>query len=236
MVNKIFGKKSILEGIENKLEITKIISNKNQNDILELIPNNVQFIIENNEYFQQFDKTLNHQFCVAFLKENSIKELSINELIIKVKKQEEVKILILDEIEDPRNFGAIIRTAVCFDVDAIIYKNKNQVQINDLVIKASMGGVYYINMCKVPNLSNTIQKLKDNGVWIYASILDKDALNFNEVEFDKKSAIIVGNENLGITSIVVKNSDFKVFIPIDNIQSLNVSVATGIFLNKLRNG
>ncbi len=233
MVNKIFGKKSILEAIQNNLEIDKVISNKNQPDILNILPNKTQFIIEHNNFFNQFDKTLNHQFCVAFLKENTIKNLSINDLIDKIKKEDQIKILILDEIEDPRNFGAIIRTSVCFGIDAIIYKNKNQVQINDLTIKSSMGAIYYINMCKVANLSNVIEKLKSVGVWIYASILDEDALDFNEVKFDKKSAIIVGNENLGITNIVIKNSDFKVFIPITKIDSLNVSVATGILLNKL---
>lgn len=235
MVNRIFGKKSILEALENNLPIVKIVSNKNQPDILNIISNKTQFMIEKNDFFNQFDKTLNHQFCVAFLKENSIRDLSINHLIEKIKKQDEIKILILDEIEDPRNFGAIIRTSVCFGVDAIIYKNKNQVQINDLTIKSSMGAIYYIDMYKVANLSNIIEKLKDVGVWIYASILDEDALDFNKIEFDKKSAIIVGNENLGITNIVIKNSDFKVFIPISKIDSLNVSVATGILLNKLGN-
>ena len=235
MVNKIFGKKSILEAIENNLEIDKIICNKNQPDILKIISNKTEFIIENNNFFNQFDKTLNHQFCVAFLKEKTIKSLSINDLIDKIKKQDEIKILILDEIEDPRNFGAIIRTAVCFGIDAIIYKNKNQVQINDLTIKSSMGAIYYIDMYKVANLSNVIEKLKSVGVWIYASILDEEASDFNEIKFDKKSAIIVGNENLGITNIVIKNSDFKVFIPITKIDSLNVSVATGILLNKLGN-
>ncbi|MGL4951700.1 MAG: 23S rRNA (guanosine(2251)-2'-O)-methyltransferase RlmB [Mycoplasma sp.] len=227
--NLLFGKNSITDAIDNDLKITKIITT-NKDLINQFKSYKVEIVSKN--FFQKYND-VNHQFIAAEVIQK-INHLSIDELISKLSKKDNSIILMLDNIEDPGNFGAIIRSAVAFGVDAIIYKNTNQAQINERVIKTSTGGVYYIDFVKVANLSNTLNKLKDSNWWSYAAALEEKSISLKETKFDKKSVIIVGNEHDGISKIVKSNSDFIVKIDMSNkLQSLNVSVATGIILSKI---
>ncbi len=184
------------------------------------------------DFFNKY-KNINHQFFVAEFEVN-IKEYDVRSAVAEFQEKEIQTVLILDEIEDARNFGAILRNALAFDVDLVIYKDTHQAPINDLVIKTSMGAIHSLRLAKVPNISNAIKKLKDLGFWVYASCLDETSADMNDIDFDTKCAIIVGNEDRGVSSLVAKNADFKVKIAMnDKIQSLNVSVATGILLQKL---
>jgi 23S rRNA (guanosine2251-2'-O)-methyltransferase len=99
-----------------------------------------------------------------------------------------------------------------------------------------MGAIQHLNLIRVTNLARTLDQLKQAGYWIYASALNEKAQNLNEIKFDKKTVIIVGNENKGITNLLLDKSDFVIKIPmIGHVQSLNVSVATGILLNAVKN-
>jgi len=141
----------------------------------------------------------------------------------------------LDSIEDPMNFGAIIRSAESVGVDALIYKKDGQCQITPAVIKTSAGAISNLNMIKVTNLNDTIAKLKNNGYWVYASCLDSTAHKLQDIKFSGKVCVIVGNENKGISPLVIKNADFKVYIESSGkTQSLNVSAATAILLYTIK--
>ena len=160
---------------------------------------------------------------------------SFDEILKSVKDKEQPLILILDEIEDPHNFGAILRSADAFGVDGVIVKSKNQVPLNSTVAKVSTGAIEYVKVTQVSNLNNVIKTLKDNGFWIYAADgSGKD--DYQKVDYSGPVALIVGSEGRGISQLVMKNSDFIIKIPmIGHVNSLNVSVSTGILLSRIRN-
>jgi 23S rRNA (guanosine2251-2'-O)-methyltransferase len=142
----------------------------------------------------------------------------------------------LDGIEDPHNFGAILRTAAALSIDGIIIANKNQVPVNNTVIKVSMGGVAYVPVCQVKNLGVAIEKLKDQKYKIVAAVCDLKAKEYSQLKLDAPTCLILGNEHQGIRPNLIKKSDYKVYIPMsNNIASLNVSVSCGIILAKLVN-
>ena len=130
-------------------------------------------------------------------------------------------------MEDPHNFGAIIRTCEAAGVDYIIIPKNRSVEINSTVMKVSAGALNNIKIIEVNNLTNAIDKLKDNGFWIYAT--DMDGENYTDVKYDSKTALIIGNEGKGISRLVLEKSDFIISIPMKGkINSLNASVAVGI--------
>lgn len=147
----------------------------------------------------------------------------------KILNREDDKILLLDHILDPHNFGAIIRTAVAAGFNAIIIPNDRQVLVNSTVVKTSVGAVFDIDIVLVTNLNNTIKTLKDNGFWIYGTVMNGE--DYREVDYNGKTCLIIGNEEKGISKLVKENCDFLVTIPISSkIDSLNASVAAGILI------
>lgn len=231
----IFGKKSILDQIRHrKNELVCVHFLFSNQELIEICKTNgVPYQIENKNYFNQFPKKLNHQNVVGELKGTRQEGESLEDFLKKNSNSRQL-ILILDSIEDPFNFGAILRSADAFGVSAVIYKKNNQAQINEFVSKTSLGAVNNLKLFRVPNLVNTINLLKKYKFWIYASLLDKNASDVTKVKFDQKTCLIVGNENKGISDLVAKESDFKVMIPMyGKVQSLNVSVATGILLYQI---
>lgn len=139
------------------------------------------------------------------------------------------KILILDHILDPHNFGAIIRTAVAAGIKTIIIPNDRQVLVNSTVVKTSVGAVFDIDIVLVTNLNNTIKTLKNNGFWIYGTVMNGE--DYTSVDYNGKICLIIGNEEKGISKLVKENCDFLVTIPISpKIDSLNASVAAGILI------
>jgi 23S rRNA (guanosine2251-2'-O)-methyltransferase len=97
-----------------------------------------------------------------------------------------------------------------------------------------MGAIQHLNLIKVSNLSQALEKLKKANYWIYTSCLDSGATDYRKIKYDKKSVLVVGNEENGVSPLIISNSDFLVKIPmLGKIQSLNVSVATGILLSRI---
>ena len=144
-------------------------------------------------------------------------------------------VLILDEIQDPRNFGAIIRSAEVFKVDLILIPERNSVRINETVVKTSTGAIEYVNISKVTNLSDTINKLKKLDYWVYGAA-GEASINYNEEDYPNKIVLVLGNEGSGIRKKVREHCDKLVKIPMfGKINSLNVSVASGILLSRIVN-
>lgn len=144
-------------------------------------------------------------------------------------------VLILDEIQDPRNFGAIIRSAEVFNVDLIIIPERNSVRINETVVKTSTGAIEYVKITKVTNLSDTINKLKRIGFWVYGAA-GEATIDYYLETYPNKIALVLGNEGTGIRKKVREHCDKLIKIPMyGKINSLNVSVATGILLSRFVN-
>jgi 23S rRNA (guanosine2251-2'-O)-methyltransferase len=139
-------------------------------------------------------------------------------------------LLILDRITDVRNFGAIIRTAECAGVNAIIIPDAGSARINADALKTSAGALHKIPICRENNLKQTIDYLKENGVQII-SCTEKANDYYYQVDFTESAAIIMGSEENGISNELIQKSDAKVKIPMmGKISSLNVSVAAGVIL------
>ena len=230
----IIGKKAILDAIANNSLKEATISNKDKvffNKVKSYLPS--VKINNDKSFYDKVSKNQNHQFAIGYV-EGSV-GLTLSSFLNSSKNKDTSLVLMLDSIEDPMNFGAIIRTAEAMGVDALIYKKDGQCQITPAVIKTSQGAISNLNLIKVTNLSDSIVKLKEAGYWVYASCLDEQAHKLNEIKFSGKVVIIVGNENKGISPLVLKNSDFKVYIEMSGkTQSLNVSAATAILLSTIQ--
>lgn len=158
------------------------------------------------------------------------KYYSPEEIISKSKEKKYPLILILDQIQDPHNLGAILRTAECSGVDGVFITKHNSAPINDTVAKTSAGATEHVMMSVINNLSQMITLLKESGFWIIGSTLN-DAVDYTSVDYKMPSAVIVGNEEKGIRKLTSDLCDHRIKIPMTGkIQSLNVSVATGILL------
>ncbi|MCV3753801.1 23S rRNA (guanosine(2251)-2'-O)-methyltransferase RlmB [Ureaplasma zalophigenitalium] len=225
-----FNKKALYDAINAHIAISKVYIGSYDQKIIDLLEErNIPYEIVNRVWFNRFDKQLNHQF-LAFETKQVIKNVALNEFLTSHQDSPGL-ILMLDEIQDPHNFGAILRSADAFGVKAVIYKKNNQASVNELVIKTSMGAINYLNLICVANLSQSIKLLQEHGYWVYASALNHQAQPYNQINYPNKTVIIVGNENKGISPLVLKNADQQVYVPMyGHVQSLNVSVATGILL------
>ncbi len=155
---------------------------------------------------------------------------SLDDIISGAKSASNPLILILDSIQDTHNVGAILRSAECSGVNGIIVTKHNSAPINATVVKTSAGATEHVKIAQINNLANTIKVLKESGFWIVGSSLD-NAKIYTEVDFTIPIALIVGNEEKGIRKLTADKCDFLVKIPMmGKLQSLNVSVATGILL------
>lgn len=146
------------------------------------------------------------------------------------KKGEKPFIIILDEIEDPHNLGSIIRTAELCGVHGIVIPKRRGVGITSTVYKSSVGAIEHIKVAKVTNLNMVIDKLKEEGIWIYAADISGTEYSY-ETDFSGACAVVVGSEGRGISSLTLKKCDKIVKIPmVGKINSLNASVAAGIMM------
>ena len=142
-------------------------------------------------------------------------------------------VLLLDEITDPHNLGAIARSAVCLGADGIIIPRHNSVDVNHTVLKTSSGAVKHIPIAKETNLSNSIRYLKDNGYWIIGTDIKADKNTF-ETDFKKPIGLIIGSEGKGIRKNIIGQCDIFVRIPmVGKLNSLNASVSAGVILYEI---
>ena len=156
--------------------------------------------------------------------------LNLNEIDSIITENDAPIILILDQISDVRNFGAIIRTAEVAGVTAVVIQNSSSAPINSDTIKTSAGAIFNIPICKVNHIKDAIYHFKSLGISII-SASEKSDKNLYDTDFKKPVAIVMGSENKGINKSVLKISDEIVKLPMyGKIESLNVSVASGIFL------
>ena len=139
-------------------------------------------------------------------------------------------VVLLDHLEDPHNLGAIIRTCEAAGVKSIILPRDRQVQVNATVMKTSVGTLDNVNLVSVSNLVNTIERLKEAGYWVVGTALE-NSIDYREIDYSGKIALVIGNEGKGISELVAKKCDFLAKIPMyGETNSLNASVAAGIMI------
>lgn len=235
MRNLIYGKNPLLSFIASG-DIKEVYLQNNFGDkrILDLIKKeNLPITYLSLNELNKLSGNGNHQGVVAVVK--PFQYSSLKEIISSSKDKTQPLVVILDEINDPHNLGAIIRSCDAFDVDGLIVKSHNQVPVNMTVVKVSTGATKFVKIAMVNNLVNAIKELKDNGFWVYASD-GKATLDYSKQNYDGKVALVMGSEGDGISPLVLRNSDFIIKIPMmGHVNSLNVSVATAILLSRVRN-
>lgn len=151
-------------------------------------------------------------------------------------KNEAPFIIILDELEDPHNLGSIVRTAETCGVHGIIIPKRRNVGVTPTVYKSSAGAIEHVKIAKVTNINNTIDELKEEGVWVYGADIEGKEYSY-EVDFSGPCALIIGSEGRGISKLTLKKCDKLVKIPmIGKINSLNASVAGGIMMYEVLKG
>lgn len=171
-----------------------------------------------------------HQGIIAFA---AVKEYCTVDDIFEYaqSKNEAPFIVVLDEVEDPHNLGAIIRTAECAGVHGVIVPKRRCAGLSYTVGKSSAGSVEYMNVARVTNIAQTIDELKERGVWVFGA--DMNGTDYKSCDLSGACAIVIGNEGKGISRLVREKCDVIVSLPMKGrINSLNASVAAGILIYK----
>jgi len=213
-----------------KLFLTK--QSENDAEISSLIQSNkLEYTVVTRDEIESFiGRDTVHQGICALLNEKVL-YTTLDEVLAKAKsKNTNSLFVLLDELKDPHNVGAIIRSAVAFGADAILMPEHSQTQITGTVIKTSAGMNFSIPIVRIGNINTVLEKLKQNTFWTYGLTGDGDT-NLNDVKFDTNTVIVIGSESDGIRTKTLELCDFKLSIKIDNkCESLNASNATAVAL------
>lgn len=180
----------------------------------------------NKDRLDQMSETGKHQGVIAYAAAYDYAEV---EEILKIaeEKQEPPFLFILDNIEDPHNLGAIIRTANVVGAHGVIIPKRRAVGLTATVAKASAGAINYTPVAKVTNITKTINELKDKGIWFVCA--DMGGESMHKLNLTGPIGLVIGNEGSGVSQLVKENCDFIASIPVNGeIDSLNASVATGV--------
>ena len=231
--DQIEGRNSVIELLESKKDINKIFVTKGEkhgsiNKILAMArERNVIIVEKDKRQMEQMAQTPNYQGVIAIVP--PFEYCEIEDILEDAKnKNEDPFVLILDGIEDPHNLGSIIRTAETAGVHGVIIPKRRAASVNSTVSKVSAGAVEHMKIARVTNISDSIQKLKDNGLWICGTDIDSKNYYYNQ-DLKGPLGIVIGNEGQGMSEKVKKNCDFLVKIPMKGkVTSLNASVSTGI--------
>ncbi|MEE1187048.1 MAG: 23S rRNA (guanosine(2251)-2'-O)-methyltransferase RlmB [Acutalibacteraceae bacterium] len=173
----------------------------------------------------------NHQGIAAYASE--VKYCSVDDILNYAKEKDEAPfIIICDQIEDPHNLGAIIRTAECVGAHGVIIPARHSCGVNFAVAKAACGAIEYMKIARVTNLVSTIKELKEKNIWVYAA--DMDGVNAQNQDFKGAVALVVGSEGNGVSRLVKENCDVIVKLEMKGkITSLNASVAAGVLMYEI---
>ncbi len=226
----VYGRNTVNEILNSNTKINKVFLDNNFSDniILDKINkrNLKKFHIDKNKLDRMCNNSANQGIALDI---EEFKYLSLEDII---NDNDANFIVMLDSLEDPHNFGAIIRTCECAGVNYIIIPKKRSISVNSTVYKTASGALSHMKIVEVVNLSNTIKKLKDIGYWVYGA--DMDGKDFRSIDFEGKTCLVIGSEGHGLKQIVMNSCDEIVSLPMKGkINSLNASVATGILVYEI---
>jgi 23S rRNA (guanosine2251-2'-O)-methyltransferase len=238
--NIIYGRNTVIEALKSKREIEKLLLLKNGEGSIKKIEGMAK---DRKIPIQYVDKTAldrvtdelksdgSHQGVVAYTSAYKYKEVE-DLLSIASNKKESPFLIILDGIEDPHNLGAILRTADGAGAHGVIIPKRRAVGLTDTVAKSSAGAIEYIPVAKVSNISQTIEQLKEAGLWIAAC--DMDGQTYYQTDLTGPIALVIGSEGKGISRLVREKCDFILSIPMEGrISSLNASNAAAVLVYEI---
>ena len=228
----VFGMQSVIETLKSDKEIDKLLLQKELKHFeeIEKLAKDRGVPIQKVPLEKLNRVTMkNHQGAIAFV--SSVNFAALSNVVTSVFESGEVPlVLILDRVTDVRNFGAICRSAECSGVHAVVLPARGGAQINGDAMKTSSGALNFVPVCRENDLSNTVRYLKNSGFQIVACT-EKASDYLYKVDYTLPTAIIMGSEEDGISENILLEADLKVKIPLKGrVESLNVSVATGVIL------
>ncbi len=235
--NQIAGKNSILEALKSGTPVNRIYIRdtlKFDETIRRITrlakENGVPFDVVNSSRLKSISK--NGRDIIATI--SPVNYFELEEVLSQL--EEKAVLIILDQITDPYNLGAVIRSAECFGADAVIISKRSSCPITSVVTKASAGALLHVPIVRVTNISNTIDTLKKHGFWVYGTSPNA----YDSIvgyEFAERTGIVIGSEGKGMRDSVTKHCDILLKIPMHgSLNSLNASVSSGILLYEITRG
>ena len=236
----LIGRNAVTEALKSDREIdTLILMRNNNNPALSRLASMAK---EKGAVVKEVDSKkldfmcggANHQGVAAYVAAHEY--ASVEDIFAYAEEKGEAPfIVVCDEIEDPHNLGAIIRTAECAGVHGVIIPKRRSASLNFTVGKTSAGALEYMRVARVSNLASTIDELKEKGCWVYGA--DMDGTDYKKTDFSGAVVLVIGSEGKGICKLIRQKCDAIVSLPMKgNINSLNASVAAGILMYEVSCG
>lgn len=226
MAEFIYGKNASLAYLKKGNKPLNIYLQKGgkYDDIESLVERNrIQYVTK-----QILDKKVEGAHQGVVLEIEGFRYFDVNEIVAGAKNN---LLVMCDQVEDPHNLGAILRTADASGVDGVIIGKHRSVSLNATVAKVSTGAIHTVKVAQVTNLVQTLESLKKQGYWVVAAENGVEAISYKDLKADMPIVLVVGSEGKGISRLVKEAADILVTIPMQGaVNSLNVSVATGILL------
>ena len=222
-MDKIYGRKPVIDAIDSGVKIYRAYIIKQNSKIVDEIINklkkaNVEINFVDKRFFDKID--MNHQGVMVEAEPFSYKDLS--------DLSNYQRLIILDQIEDPHNLGAIIRSAESFGFDGVIIPERRSASVSPIVYKTSAGAINNINVIMVKNINRAIEEIKEAGFWVYG-LAGEASSPIDKTDLKGKVCLVVGNEGKGLSRLVRENCDILINIPMKGfVNSLNASVASAI--------
>lgn len=231
--DKVIGRNAVRETLKAGRNINKLyISENHDSGLVSIIKmaksKGISIQKTNNHKLDSMSGSTHHQGVLALC--SPVETISLRELIEDMnEKDTKPLVVILDNITDPHNAGAIIRSAYCAGADGVIMQTRRSASIGEGMYKSSAGAIEHINLCEVSNIAQTIDTLKKEGLFVVG--LDMNGENYYDMDYDMPLALVVGAEGKGLGRLIKEKCDFISSIPLKNdFDSLNASVAAGIVL------
>jgi 23S rRNA (guanosine2251-2'-O)-methyltransferase len=237
---QIMGKNCLWEVLQLKPKRIKTILTSKTRDqtsedplLKEAIQENIPIRYVSKDELSNLLQSESHQGYAAYISRDNF--LDVNTFFENLSSEEEHVVIALDSINDPQNFGSILRAAECFGASAVLWSKNRGVDLTPTVAKTSVGASEILPLIQVNNLVETVKSFKQEGFKIIASELSQDAASLYELRFQGNILFILGSEGEGIRPLLSRQADEKVYIPMrGRIDSLNVSQATSVLLSHYR--
>jgi len=235
---RIEGRNPVYEAVKSGRKIHRIFIQKNTDseiidDILKMAEEkHIPITRMSSSKLSETARSYAHQGIIA--EADPLPEYDLNDIIeMKKNKDGDSLVIILDEIKDPHNFGAIIRTAYAAGADAVIYQDRRAVDVTPVVLKSASGAAEHIPLVKVSNINYAIRDLKEAHYWIAGADAEAEQDHF-EADFGGSIGLVIGSEGSGLRRLVKENCDFLVKIPMKGeLGSLNASVAAAVIIYEI---
>lgn len=230
--NAVVGRNAVAELLKTGTPIDKILVSGVEGSVKVIVAKakeaRIPVVDTTSDYLDRLCGGENHQGVAALVAEKAY--CTVEDILeIARERGEKPLIVVCDGIEDPHNLGAVIRCAECEGAHGIIIPERRACGLTPAVSKASAGAIMHMAVAKVSNIAQTIEKLKENGVWTYAA--EADGQDFYNTDFSGGCAIVLGGEDSGVSRLVRERCDYTVSIPMyGKLNSLNVSTAASVLL------